>query len=211
VNRRLRGLLYFVLAIAFAANTLWLFPHADQPRYEYCAVELNESNAHYYIEVHPSFRRCIVEKSRTCRLELRARNEPIALDAENTELYADYRYVATRNGYYVPTVENRNGTVFVSSRKVSRANVLSDIAYSPTPSATRYDRAIQNAVEDGRAVSSREIDALHRIVRDDGRYYVVQDSWIFDLLSPVQLLALSILLLLATVPLSVASFVYRYG
>ncbi|WP_227375702.1 hypothetical protein [Haladaptatus halobius] len=52
---------------------------------------------------------------------------------------------------------------------------------------------------------------MHRIVRDDGRYYVVQDSWIFDLLSPVQLLALRILLLLATVSLSVASFVYRYG
>ncbi|WP_227355433.1 hypothetical protein [Haladaptatus salinisoli] len=52
MNRRLKGLLCF----AFAANALWLFPRADEPRYEYRAVELNESNAHRYIAAHPSVR-----------------------------------------------------------------------------------------------------------------------------------------------------------
>ncbi|WP_227355432.1 hypothetical protein [Haladaptatus salinisoli] len=142
---------------------------------------------------------------------MRARNDPIALDAKNRELYADYQYTATPDGYFEPTAESRNGTVFVSSQKVSRTKVLSDIAYSPTPSVTRYDEAIRNAVEGGRAVSSSEIDAVHRIVRDDGRYYVVQDSWISDPLSSLGRLALRVLLWLATVPLSVAGFVYRYG
>lgn len=117
MNRRLKGLLCFALAIAFAANTLWLFPHADEPRYEYRAVELNESNMHRYIAEHPSVRRCFFEASRTCEFEMRARNEPIALDAKNPELYADYKYIATPDGYFEPTVESRNGTVFVSSQK----------------------------------------------------------------------------------------------
>ncbi|WP_458186022.1 hypothetical protein [Haladaptatus sp. NG-WS-4] len=211
MNRRLVGLLCFVLALAFAANTLWLFPHADEPRYEYRAVELNESNARHYIDAHPSVRRCITENSRTCGFELRARDEPVALDVNDTELYADYKYVATRDGYVAPTVQKQNGTVSLSSRNASEAAVLSDIAYSPTPSVTRYDRTIQKAIEDGRAVSSREVDGLHRIVRDGGRYYVVQDSWISDPLSSVQLLAVRTLLWLTTVPLSTVGFVYRYG
>lgn len=211
MNRRLVGLLCFALALAFAANTLWLFPHADEPRYEYRAVELNESNARHYIDAHPSVRRCILEKSRTCGIELQARNEPIALNAEDTELYADYQYVATRDGYFEPTVQEQNGTVYLSSRKVSKTAVLSDIAYSPLPSVSGHDKSIQKAIEGGHAVSSHEVDGQHRIVRHDGRYYVVQDSWISDPLSSVQLLAVRLFLWLATVPLSVAGFVYRYG
>ena len=210
MNRRLVGVLCFLLALAFAANTLWLFPHSDEPRYEYRAVELTDENQHQFLEHHPEVKECYIIFSRGCGLEHRVREEPLRFDLSETDapefLEVDYRFVLFSDGFRKPTYRTQNGTLILTSKSISEGAVVAELA---TP--YEHTRSLIRRILDGGNVTTRHELPRNELVRRNGTVYAVEKIGESHFSYDVELAVLRGVLWLLTIPLSVASFVYWYG
>ncbi|WP_435152014.1 hypothetical protein [Haladaptatus sp. DFWS20] len=209
-RRRTVGILCFLLAIAFAANALWLYPHADEPRYEYRADELSDGNRHQYLQHHPKVKECYIVFSRACGLEHQARDEPLRLNLNETDAsdYLDdtYRFVVFSDGYRKPTQHNENGSLVLSSKPVSEQAVAAELA-------TSYEHIhsqIRRVFDSGTTTTRNELPRNYLLQRN-GSVYVIDKIGESHPNYGFKLVVLRGLLWLTTIPLSVASFIYWYG
>ncbi len=207
MNRRLVGVLCFLLAIVFASNSLWLFPHSDEPRYEYRAVELTDENRYRFLQHHPEVKECYIIFSRGCGLEHRVRDKPLRFDLSETNalefLEDDYRFVVFSDGYRKPTYRTENETLILSSKPVSEDRVVAELA-------TPYEHLHQTIrrVFEGDTVTMRDELPRNELVRRNGSFYAIEQTDESHFSYDFELAVLRGVLWLLTIPLSAASVVY---
>lgn len=205
------GALCFLFAIAFAANTLWLVPDGNGLRYEYRAVELDDTHTAYYVKQSPSVKDCSWRLARTCGFEFAAIHGGVPLDANFSRSTPDYEYVVTQNGFYEPTVEVENGTTVLTVRNVSFATVLANVTYDPSGTSQTSSK-LRKAIRTGKLRTQSEIPRPLRFLNKSGTYYYLKTMKVgpdHPFLGP-RLFAIRILLWLATVPLSVVGVAHWY-
>lgn len=206
------GALCFLLAVAFAANTLWLVPDGTGLRYEYRAVELDDSHTAHYVRQSSSVQYCSSRLARTCGFEFAAIHGGVSVGANFSRSSSNYEYIQTRNGFYEPTVEMRNGTTILTARNVSFATVLANVTYDLEAGTAQTSSKLRKAIRTGQVRTRSEIPLPLRFLNESGTYYYLQTSHIgpaHPFLGP-RLFAIRILLWLATVPLSVVGVAYWY-
>ncbi|MFH5797701.1 hypothetical protein [Haladaptatus sp. CMAA 1911] len=211
-RRRAIGALCFLLAVAFAANTLWLVPDGNDLRYEYRAVELDHSHTTHYVRQSSSVRYCSPRLARTCGFEFAAIHGGVSVGANFSRSWSDYEYIQTGDGFYEPTVEVKNGTTVLTARNVSFAAVLANVTYDPGAGTDQTDSELRTAIRTGQVRTGSEIPLPLRFLNESGTYYYLQTSHVgpaHPFLAP-RLFAIRIFLWLATIPLSVVGGAYWY-
>ncbi|SIQ78190.1 hypothetical protein SAMN05421858_0389 [Haladaptatus litoreus] len=204
------GLLCFLLALSLALNSLWLLPHADEPQYEYRAVEVTDENRHDYLRHHPKVKECYIVFSRACGLEHQVRDEPLRLNRSGTNvsqyLEHDYRFVVFTDGFREPTHRTENGSLILSSKSVTEGEVAAELARP-----YRFLSPTTSRVFDGGNVTMHDELPRNSLVRRDSSIYAIDKiSQSRPMLSEFQLSALRVLLWVLVIPVSVAGLFYWY-
>lgn len=161
-----------ILLVALAANPVWFFPHAEEPAYEYRAVELTDENRFRHAELHPRVLECYNARSRTCGFGAAVADGGIEVNASGVVYSgggADYRYVVFSSGFYEPTMQQSGDRVRLTLEPRTLAEVIRNLSY---PYAKASDVA-RTVVREGNATLLREIPDRDRIVRREGTYYAL--------------------------------------
>ena len=161
-----------VVLVALAANPVWFFPHAEDPAYEYRAVELTDENRFRYAETHPEVLECYDARERACGFEAAASDGSIEVNASEVAYSGrstDYRYVLFPSGFYEPTMQQSGERVRLTLESRTPAAVVRNLSY-PYADASNAARTV---VRKGNATLVREISSRDRIVHREGTYYAL--------------------------------------
>lgn len=167
--------IFALLLVALAANPVWFFPHAEDPAYEYRAVEITDDNRHRVVERHPEVLECNTpERQRTCGFEAAARGG-VAVNASGTQYASssEYEYVDFPTEYYRPAVVETDDGARLVLENVTAAEIVTDLAFSYAD-ATDQARIV---VREGEAVVYNSVPDRDRIVSREGRYYFLEPTY----------------------------------